>query len=195
MKDKLNFRQKIGAHLVRAAKMLKPEDTTIIQELQWKNPFSAMHLRKINGVYRCIGVHNGHNGITIVGKNHLLDVTFGNTTPLTQVDPWYIGLIDQSPTPVLDEGDTLASHSGWSEFTSYSGGVRLAWDDSDAAAKVKGSDTTSDFTISASGEIHGIFIASVSSGTSGILWSTGSFDSSITVVNTDVLKITYGLRC
>jgi hypothetical protein len=195
MESNLNFKQSIGAQLVRRASKLSPRDTEVVHQLQWKNPFSAMHMRKINGVYRCINVVNGWNGVTVVGKNHLLDVVFGNATPVTQVDPWYIGLINQSPTPVLDEGDTLASHSGWSEFTSYSGGVRLEWDDSDAASKVKGSDTTSDFTISASGEVHGILVASVSSGTSGILWATGSFDASITVVNTDVLKITYGVRC
>lgn len=193
MNSDLSIQQLIGVrHIRRADKVSNP--LYVEHLLQWKNPFSAMHWREINGIYRCINVVNGWNGVTIEGKNYLLDVAFGNTTPVTQIDPWYIGMINQTPTPVLDEADTLASHSGWAEFTDYSGN-RVEWDDSDAASKVKGSDTTSDFTFTGSGEVHGIMIASASSGSSGTLWATGSFDTSITVVATDILKITYGVRC
>jgi hypothetical protein len=131
--------------------------------------------------------------VTVVGKNHLLDVTFGNSTPVTQIATWYIGLINNSPTPTLSENDTLASHSGWSEFTSYSG-TRKAWDDANAASKIKGTTSVSTFTASGSGVVYGIFIASVTSGTSGILWATGAFDATVSLIASDDLKVSYGIR-
>ena len=161
----------------------------IMDTLTFRNPFAVQLIR--NG--RIIAERQGHNGVTIVGKNHMLDVVFGNSTPVTQVNPWYIGLINQTPTPVLSENDTLASHAGWAELTAYSG-TRKAWDDANASNKVKGTTTVSLFTMNATAEVHGIFVCSVTSGTSGILWATGSFDSSLSVINTDELKITYGVR-
>lgn len=181
MKSRLDVDQRVQACLERLR--------GIESSLKWSNPFRVLHLRK----GKIINIYEGFNDVTIEGKNHILDVTFGKATPVSQVDPWYIGLIDNTPTPVLSENDTLASHSGWNEFTSYSGN-RKAWDDADAASKVKGTNTTSDFTMSASGTIYGIMVASVASGTTGILWATGAFDSTINVVSSDVLKVTYGLR-
>lgn len=177
----LALKQMIGARLSRSRQ--------IEHGLEWSNPFSAELVR--GG--KVIASAKGYNGITVVGKNHLLDVVFGKATPVTQVNPWYIGLINQSPTPVLVEGDTLASHSGWVEFTGYSGN-RQPWDDTDAANKVKGTSTVSTFTINATGTIYGILICAVATGTSGVLWATGGFDSALSVVNTDELKVTYGLR-
>jgi len=187
--DRLNLRQMVGVQLIRAGQLLAPQ-YHVEHVLQWSNPFSVQQIR--NG--KVIATRTGFNGITVTGKNYLLDVGFGNATPVTPIDPWYIGLINQSPTPVLVEGDTLASHSGWAEFTAYSGN-RIAWDDADSVNKVKGTTTVANFVVNASGSVHGILIASVASGTSGTLWATGSFDSSLAVINTDELKITYGLRC
>lgn len=144
---------------------------------------------------RIIGKYRATNDIVVVGKNHALDVVFGNSTPVAQVDPWYIGLINNTPTPSLSENDTLASHAGWTEFTSYTG-TRKAWDDANAAAKAKGTTTTSDFTISADADIYGLFVCSVTSGTSGVLWATMPFDNGIaSVKNLDVFKVTYGIQC
>lgn len=180
--DKLNILQDISFKIDR--KRLFESD------IKFNNPFTAELIR--GG--RIISVHGGFNGVTIVGKNHLLDVAFGNSTPVTQVNPWYIGLINQSPTPTLSENDTLASHSGWAEFTSYSGS-RKAWDDANASNKVKGTTTLAEFAITADASINGILIASVASGTSGILWSTGSFTSgAVSVLNGDTFRVAYAIR-
>jgi len=56
----------------------------------------------------------GHNNITTVGFNKLLDIGFRNQT---QIAHWYIRLINASSPPALDIGDTLSTHVGWSEFT------------------------------------------------------------------------------
>jgi hypothetical protein len=185
----LSIRQMIGMGLVRAGKIIgglgKKSDSALV----FRNPFSCEHIRN----NRVIGVHHGWNDVTIVGKNLLLDTMFGNSTPVSQIDPWYIGLINNSPSPVLVEGDTLASHAGWTEWASYSGN-RKVWDDANASNKVKGTSTVSTFTMSATGTIYGILIASVASGTSGTLWATGAFDTTVDVVSADELKITYGIR-
>lgn len=202
----LGLRQMIGKSLVRAGQVITPslKDGVIPfkDTLTFRNTFAVEVSRvvdhvKENGLWvpkrKIVQTAWGHNEITVVGKNHLLDVVFGAASPVAQVDPWYIGLINQSPTPTTSENDTLASHAGWVEFSGYSGN-RKAWDDTDSANKVKGTNTVSTFVINATGDVHGIFIASVDTGTAGILWATGSFDSSLSVVNTDELKITYGIR-
>lgn len=158
-------------------------------KLEFSNPFSAAHIR--DG--KLLAVYSGFNGVTIAGKNHAMDVVFGAASPVTQVDPWYIGLVNNSPAPVFAEADTLASHAGWAEFSSYTGN-RKEWDDADSSAKVKGSTAVSSFTMSGAGTINGIFIASVDTGTSGILWATGSFDAAVAVISSDVLKVAYGVR-
>ena len=41
---------------------------------------------------------------------------------------WYIGLVNNSPTPSYDVTDTMASHAGWVETTDYSGTDRITAD-------------------------------------------------------------------
>jgi hypothetical protein len=178
--NRLNIREMIKALV--SFKAPTPQDVLLPQ-----GTFMAEYV--VDGRVKRV---KGKNAVTTVGKNHILDVTFGNATPVTQVDPWYIGLINNSPTPTLLVGDTLASHSGWSEFASYSGN-RKAWTDADASSGVKASSSVSTFTLSADGTIYGIFIASVATGTSGILWSEGAFESPITLSNGSDLKVTYSL--
>lgn len=200
MNDKLTFRQKIGHQLIRAGEVISGSGGRkpyrgVGSDLVFRNPFSASLIRRM-GVKmepRVIQVVNGWNDVTIVGKNHLLDVVFGNSSPVTQVTPWYIGLINNSPSPVLAEADTLASHSGWTEFTTYTGN-RKAWDDANAASKIKGTTSVSTFVMGGAATINGILIASVDTGTSGVLWATGSFDELVDVITSDELKVTYGIR-
>lgn len=204
--NSLNIRQSIGHMLIRGGEMISGQklettrprisDRVVAESLiRFRNPFSAALVRRM-GVKmepRVIKVVNGWNDVVTVGKNHLLDVTFGNSSPVTQIATWYIGLINNSPLPVLAAGDTLGSHSGWSEWTDYSGN-RKAWDDADSASGIKGTTSVSTFTISADGTIYGIFVCSVASTTTGILWATGAFDETVDVQNADDLKVTYGIR-
>jgi len=205
MHNKLSIRQMIGRQVIRAGQVIlghrNPLDISnggisgIESSIKFRNPFTAIQVRKM-GVKlepRVIKVVHGWNDVTIVGKNHMLDVTFGNSTPVTQIDPWYIGLINNSPTPTLSESDTLASHSGWTEYSSYSG-TRKVWDDLNASAKIKGTNTVSTFTSSATATVYGILVCSVTSGTSGILWATGGFDATVDLINGDDLKVSYGIR-
>jgi hypothetical protein len=200
MKNSLNIRQSIGFQLVRAGQAIMGQPTRrpyrgVGSDIRFRNPFSGMLIRRM-GVKmepRVIQVVHGWNDVTVVGKNHLLDVVFGNTAPVTQVDPWYIGCVNNSPSPTFSENDTLASHAGWSEWSTYTGN-RQEWDDANAAAKIKGTTTVSTFPMTGAGTINGIFIASVDSGTAGLLWATGSFDELVDVIGGDDLKVTYGIR-
>lgn len=158
----------------------------MIHLLEFNNPFEAVHVRK----GRIIGKYHGKNGVTVVGKNHLLDVGFGGAAA---VSPWYIGLISQSPTPVLSENDTLASHGGWTELTAYAGD-RKEWVDAAAASKIKGTTTAATYVFTGTGTVGGLLIASVATTTSGVLWATGLFTTPIPVEDTDEIRVTYGVR-
>lgn len=134
------------------------------------------------------------NGVVTVGKNHILDVEFHGTT---QVTTWYIGLIDNSGFTALADADTMSSHAGWNEFTTYSESVRQTWTEGAAASGAITNGTPLTFTINGSGTIKGLFVTSVDtkSGTTGTLWATGAFASTIPVVNADVFKVTYTVSC
>lgn len=133
------------------------------------------------------------NGITTAGLNHILDTEFHAGT---QVTTWYLGLINGSSTPTLAAADTMSSHAGWTEYTTYSQTNRVAWDETAAASGATTSNATSDFSMSGSGTVAGGFLTSVStkSGTTGTLFMTATFSGgNQTVSNGDTLKLTYTL--
>jgi hypothetical protein len=119
--------------------------------------------------------------------NDLLDVVFGGGT---QKNPWYFGLINNTPTPTLLAADTLASHSGWAEWTGYSGN-RKEWLDSAAASGSKTTSSLATFTMTAAGSLYGAFLCSVDTGTSGILWAHAALPEVHPVAIADIIKITY----
>jgi hypothetical protein len=132
----------------------------------------------------------GHNDITTEGKNHLLDVVFHGSSAVTT---WYIGLVDYALFASFLVTDTLASHSGWTELTpgtDYTGD-RLAWVEAAASSGSITSSASTSFPILTTNTVYGILIASVASGTSGVLMATGAFDATIDVVNGDDLKVDY----
>lgn len=93
--------------------------------------------------------------------------------------------------------DTLASHAGWTEYTDYSGSRKAITFGSATSADpsvINNSGSPSSFSISgAGGTVAGAFICTVSSGTSGILFSEADFQSpgDRVVVNGDTLNVTY----
>lgn len=198
MIDFMKARQIIGAMIERGGQLIQPQghrQRGLCSEISFSNPFTGVLVRRmgVKMTPRTVWVGRGFNGITVVGKNSILDTFFGAASPVTQVSPWYIGLINNTPTPTLSENDTMASHAGWSEWTSYTGN-RQAWTDADAASKIKGTTTVSTFPITANGTIYGILVCAAATGTSNVLWATGGFDTTAPVLIGDDLKITYGVR-
>ena len=115
---------------------------------------------------------------------------------------WFLGLVTGPGSgTTFAAGDTLASHAGWTENTAYttSGGAGVR------AAVTFGTATTADpsvlnnsaspsvFTMTSNAQtIAGAFLASVSTGTSGILFSAGDFSGGDKVVDSgDSLSVTY----
>lgn len=130
------------------------------------------------------------NGITDVGMNFLLDQVFRNQSGVAQ---WYIGLVDNAGFSAFANADTMGSHAGWAEFTTYSEGARQAWTTVAASGRSITNTTAATFTMSASGTLHGIFVTSSTTlgGSSGTLWSTGALAANLPVSSSDVVKITY----
>jgi hypothetical protein len=159
---------------------------------------------KAGGVYKvqCLGADGSvkweedmHN---LVVKAGLQDMVATYLDAGTQITTWYVGLITGpgSGTTIAAD-DTLASHAGWTEFTDYSGSRKAA---------VFGTATTADpsvinntaspasFSISgAGGTVAGAFLASVDTGTSGVLFSASDFQSpgDRVVVSGDTLNVQY----
>ena len=92
--------------------------------------------------------------------------------------------------------DTLGSKS-WTEFTNYAGSRKVVTFGTATTADpsvISNSASPASFTISgAGGVVAGAFLCTVSSGTSGVLFSEANFQSpgDRTVVSGDTLNVTY----
>ena len=128
-----------------------------------------------------------HNLVTNQGLQHILDTVFSGGTA---VDPWYVGLADNSPS--FAAGDTLASHGGWTEFDEYTGN-RQAYVETRSSQQMSNSASTADFPITgAGGGVGGAFLASAATGTSGTLLCGAALSGgNRTVANGDTVSVTY----
>jgi hypothetical protein len=111
---------------------------------------------------------------------------------------WFVGLIvGPGASNTYIAGDTLPTHAGWTEFVNYSGSRKAAVFGVATTADpsvISNSGSPASFTITSSGGVvAGAFLASVSSGTSGVLFSEANFQSpgDRTVVSGDTLNVTY----
>ncbi len=113
---------------------------------------------------------------------------------------WYLGLVNgAAASATYSSGDTLASHAGWDENTSYSGNRKTATFGAATLAdpsNINNASSTASFTMTANATICGAFLSNVNTGTSGVLFSVASFQSpgDRTVVTGDVLNITYSFN-
>lgn len=130
------------------------------------------------------------NGVTNVGKDDVLNVMFRATTQSTT---WYVGIIDNSGFTAVAGTDTMASHTGWNEFTTYSEAVRQTWTPAAPSSQSISNTTPMTFNITGSATLKGIFTVnnSTKGGTTGTLWATALFASNVTVNGGDQLKVTY----
>ena len=114
------------------------------------------------------------NLVVNVGLQHILDILFVSAT--TQIDPFYIGLTNGTPTPAA--ADTMASHAGWTENEEYSEGVRQTYVDVRTAQAVTNSASKGVFSIDTDTQtIGGAFLTSDSTkgGSSGTLLCAVAF--------------------
>lgn len=110
---------------------------------------------------------------------------------------WYLGLVTGPGSgTTYNAGDTLATHAGWTEFTNYSGNRKAVTFGTPTLADpsvISNSASPSQFVISgAGGTVAGAFLASVATGTSGILFSEGDFTGGDKIVASgDTVNVTY----
>jgi hypothetical protein len=116
---------------------------------------------------------------------------------------WFIGLVNNSPTPSYAVADTMASHAGWVETTDYSGtdratatfGTATTADPSVISNSVASGGTVATFGITGTVTIDGAFLTATqdNSTNTGVLFSVAAFESpgDRSVVNGDTLNVTY----
>jgi hypothetical protein len=109
---------------------------------------------------------------------------------------WYLGLVTGPGSgTVYAPGDTLASHIGWTEDTNYSGSRKSVTFGTATLADpsvIGNSASPAVFNINNTTTVAGAFLATVASGTSGILFSEGDFTGGDKLVaNGDTLNVTY----
>lgn len=103
---------------------------------------------------------------------------------------WYMGL---KGAGTIAAADTLASHGGWTEFTSYTGDRQAVTLGTVSGQSVNNSGAVNAFAITGSGTVAGGFLATVATGTSGVLYGAADFGTSRSVINGDTLNVTVTL--
>lgn len=139
-----------------------------------------------------------HNLVMDGGLANMNSVYFASGT---QTTTWYLGLVTGPGSgTTYSAGDTLASHGatgsgGWTENTDYSGNRKAVTFGSATTANpsvITNSGSPSVFAITGTATIAGAFLASVASGTSGVLFSAGDFTGGDkSVASGDTLNVTY----
>lgn len=135
-----------------------------------------------------------HNKVVNQGLQHMNDTYFA---AVGYSAAWYVGLVTgPGAGNTYAAGDTLAIHGGWTENTAYTGNrkalVLTAATLADPSV-ITNSASPASFAITTNGQvIAGALLASVSSGTSGILFSVGNFTGGDKNVDSgDTLNVTY----
>lgn len=137
---------------------------------------------------------NFPNQVTTAGRNDMLDKYFAGTT---YTATWYMGLVSGATTPTYSAGDTLNSHTGWTELaagTAYSttgtNRITMGWNAASGGSKVS---TTTTFNIIATNTVAGALVTATQSGSaSGVLYSAGNFTGgNKSVASGDTLNVTY----
>lgn len=130
------------------------------------------------------------NGVTIVGRNLLGDALFAaGAVPAA----WYAGLISDTSFDSVSESDTMTSHAGWTENTSYSESTRVQWSPAASASGILYNSEAMVFTASAQTRVRGAFLVddSTKSATTGTLYCTGLFASPKLLESGQVLNLRY----
>jgi hypothetical protein len=140
-----------------------------------------------------------HNLVVNVG---LADMNTKYFTGASYTAAWYLGLITGPASgTTISAGDTLASHGatgsgGWTENTDYSGNRKAVTFGSASTADpsvINNTASPAAFSMTGTATIAGAFLASVATGTSGVLFSASDFQApgDRAVVNGDTLNVTY----
>jgi hypothetical protein len=130
------------------------------------------------------------NTVVNTGLDDLLDKYFKGSS---YTAGFFVGLKN---TGTIAGGDTMASHAGWTENTTYSNATRPALSLGTVSAQsVDNAASKASFTINGSTTIFGAFVTtnSTKGGTTGTLYGAADFAASRAVLNGDTLNVTVTL--
>ena len=131
-----------------------------------------------------------HNKTPNTELDHILQTEF---TGGAQITTWYVGLTQGSPTPAA--GDTMSSHAGWTEYTTYSQANRQNFTGVEASQAVGNSASPAVFTVNAGATtVGGAFLVSNNTigGSTGQLACIGAFSGgNRSPANGDQIVVTY----
>jgi hypothetical protein len=124
-----------------------------------------------------------HNLVVNEGLDHILDVVFAGGT---QVNPWYVALLDSDPSPAAGNGMTDLS-----EFTEYSGD-RQAYVDVVSSQQATNSASKASFSITGAGAgVGGAALVAAATGDDTLLCAAALSGGNRTVANGDTVEVTY----
>lgn len=114
---------------------------------------------------------------------------------VTYTAAWYLGLVTGPGPSTFAAADTLASKA-WTEFTNYSGNRKAVTFGTATTADpsvIDNNASQATFNITGTATVAGAFLASVDTGTSGVLFSEADFESpgDRAVVSGDTLNVKY----
>ena len=120
-------------------------------------------------------------------------------TSVAQITTWYIGLYGAGASNTPAAGDTMSSHAGWTEVTTYSNATRVAATFVTATTAnpsvVTNAASPATFNINGTTTVGGAFLTSGSAkgGTTGTLFSAADFSApgDRSVVSGDIISVTY----
>jgi hypothetical protein len=155
--------------------------------MRFRGKYEGFILRR----HRIVSRFEMNNAVVNAGLDNILDVCFKVGT---QAATWHMGLIDDAAT--LSNTDTMASHAGWTEVTTYDEADRPAWTPGYLGVGQIGNITFTDFTMNSAKTLYGIFI--VDDNQKGLavgnLWSTAKFSGGDKTVEIgDVVRVLYSL--
>lgn len=120
-------------------------------------------------------------------------------TSVTQITTWYLGLYGSGATNSPAAGNTMASHTSWTEVTDYSNANRVTASFATATTAspsvVTNTASPAVFNINGTTTVGGAFLTSdnTKGGATGTLFSAADFGSpgDRSVVSGDTLSVTY----
>jgi hypothetical protein len=136
------------------------------------------------------------NLVVNVGLQYMAGAALTSTT---QITTWYLGLYGAGASNTPAATDTMSSHIGWTENTTYSNANRptatfVAATNANPSV-VTNSASPATFNINGTATIGGAFLTSSNTkgGTTGTLFSAADFQSpgDRSVVNGDTLNVSY----
>ena len=138
------------------------------------------------------------NLVVNAGLQYMAGVALTSTAQITS---WYIGLYGAAASNTPAATDTMSSHIGWTEDTTYSNATRPAATFAAATnanpSVVTNSASVAQFTINGTTTIGGAFLTSnnTKGGSTGTLFSAADFQSpgDRNVTSGDTLNVTYTL--